>query len=211
MTPKQLETKYLKTPPLEIPKEDIQDLLTMLQKEMKQRRSVGDIVKEMEQKCNAIDWGYGDWKSEKVSDGVSELEGLDSLITAALKLILEETEDNVQNQWEDALKLTLQMVSMINTAESNAGKLVNGSMGEYCPEMAFEVEALWADLVTRGKRPPDSWLETKLLPKLKGCLGDYEDSLPATLKKLRPSTSNKRQKTCGASISAGVEVVDLTV
>ena len=104
------------------------------------------------------------------------------------------------------------MVNVMKKAEHYAYRPANCIMDVYCHYTAGKVGDLWEDLsVHKGVRlPSEEWIQDQLLPKLTGCLGDYEDGkLSQALKTIRNhSPSNKRQKRTKTDSPSGV--VDLT-
>lgn len=204
-----LETKYLKRPLEEISKKDMRKLINILKDQVRQRQSVKSLLKEIKRKARALDWGEEDSDDEsddKATEAVAKLEKLTPLVCEAREQIRAMDPDDVQQQWEDALKLTLQMAAILKEADLKARHLVDGSLGEwqaYGPDTAYQIELLWDDLATRETQPSRKWILNELFPKLKGCLGDYEDRLSESLDKIRSSCtntgtgtgSNKRQKT----------------
>jgi hypothetical protein len=187
-----MASKYLNCALSEMPKEDICILLKTLKEELKNRRSLDDMINELENAYKNNNWGYGDWKSESTGYAVKELESLRSLEHSIRNAILSITDD-VEAQWKAALSFSLILTRMIVKAEDYAGKRVNGSCGEWCPGTASSVESLWAELASNENRPSDATIR-KICRDLDGTLGDYENGLQGTLDKILPS-NNKRQKT----------------
>lgn len=106
------------------------------------------MTRELVEAYDAIDWGCSDWKSEKTGDAVRDLESLHVKEAEVTKAILALTD--VEEKWDAALTFSTLLAGMISTAQDNAGKLVNGSAGEWCPETASAIENLWEQLVASG-------------------------------------------------------------
>jgi membrane protein involved in colicin uptake len=115
-------------------KRDLETLHKNIEEELKKRRSttttVDDLINELKQAYASLDWGGGDWKSEKTSDAVRKLESVGPKEIEMREMIINL---DIQQKWKAARLFTQVLVSMINTAEDYAGKLVNGSCGEWCP------------------------------------------------------------------------------
>jgi hypothetical protein len=178
-------------------KRDLESLHKNIEEELKKRKSVDDLINELKEAYASLDWGGDDWKSEKTSDAVRKLESFGPKENEIRKMILNL---DIHQKWKAAPLFTQVLVGMINTAEEYAGKLVNGSCGEWCPDMASFVEGLWEDIIGDGSCLPCDAAE--VCNGLKGILGDYENKLGSVLEKARPS---KRQK-----IGQDKLVVDLT-
>jgi hypothetical protein len=179
-------------------KRDLEELHKNVEEELKKRTSVDDLINELKQAYASINASMGDhWKSEKTSDAVSKLESLGSKECAIKEMILNL---DIQQKWKAALVFTKVMVRMINSAEESAGKLVNGSCGEWCPNTASFIEGLWGEIIGDGSCLPSNAAED--CNGLMGILGDYERDFTSILRKAKPS---KRQK-----IGQNKPVVDLT-
>eukprot|EP00548_Thalassiothrix_antarctica_P019560 CAMPEP_0194189488 /NCGR_PEP_ID=MMETSP0154-20130528/59227_1 /TAXON_ID=1049557 /ORGANISM="Thalassiothrix antarctica, Strain L6-D1" /LENGTH=146 /DNA_ID=CAMNT_0038910675 /DNA_START=75 /DNA_END=512 /DNA_ORIENTATION=+ len=142
--------KHLSCPLENIPKDDLKVLLTAITKELKKRVTVNEMIANLEQSFTDIDWGYGDWKSEETRGAVRRLESLGKLESQIHGAIFAQGDnEGVETQWKSALSFSKLLIRMINDAEDYAEKLVNGSIGEWCPETAKTVESLWQTLVSK--------------------------------------------------------------
>jgi len=186
--------KYLTCDLTEIPKDDIEILLKSLNEELKSRRTVNGMIMELKRSYRGIDWGGGNWKSEKTADAVRELAGLGGLEWDIHDAILAMCDD-IEEQWSAALSFTLLVTGMIKEAEGHASKLVNGSYGEWCPDTAWAMAELWKQLASNEGRPSEETI-VRVCTKLHRILGDYECSLQDTLNKIQKGSvnENKRQK-----------------
>jgi hypothetical protein len=174
----------------DISKQDLEMLHKNIEEELKNRRSVDDLIMELKQAYASIDWGSDDWKSKKTSDAVSELESLGSKQYEIKKTIL--NLNDLDEKWMATIEFTKVLASMILTAEEYAGKLVNGSCGEWCPNTASFIESLWEDIIGDGSCLPSD--AAKSCECLYGILGDYDIEFGSILKKVS-KPSNKRLKT----------------
>jgi hypothetical protein len=106
----------------------------------------------------AIKWGSF-WKSEKTAYAVEKLEELDykSIVGNIGALPVEERKTHL-------LELTNIMIEMINEADCYAGKLVNGSLGEWCPNAAKDIYKMWGSLLND---------EPEVFDYINESLGDY--------------------------------------
>jgi hypothetical protein len=188
---------YLTCRLIDMSKRDLETLHKNIEEELKKRRSVDDLINELKQAYASIDWGDDGWKSETTSDAVRKLESLDPKVYEIREMILNL---DIQQKWKAAPLFTEVLVSMIKTSEESAGKLVNGSGGEWCPNMASFVEDLWEEIIGDCSSLPCDAAE--VCNGLMGILGDYENELGSILEKSKPS---KRQK-----IGQDNPVVDLT-
>lgn len=91
---------------------------------------------------NAIDWGCGGWKSEMTQNAVAQVENLDigALYTSVLAVTGEE-------RWNLALSLHAVVSSIISNTSDYGCKLVNGSCGETCPELAESLVRFWEKML----------------------------------------------------------------
>jgi len=168
-------TDFLNHSLQDISAEDLKTMLTKIQDELKGRRTTKDMIAELKAAYAKIDWGGGDWKSEKTSDAVGELGRLDSCLVEKIVDAIHAQVD-AEAQWEAALELSLELVRMISEAEGFARKLVNGSMGEWCPDTAKTIGDLWSKLASnREKNASLSKHQCEdVYQKLHGSLGDYD-------------------------------------
>lgn len=185
---------YLTCDIADIPAEDLKDLKASIEWEIKQRKSVDDLIGELEHAYNSIDWGSGGWKDEKTRDAVGHLARLDDDAYDIQQEIHFLTD--VEEKWKAALKFSVIRADMIGIAEDYAWKLVNGSCGEWCPDTAETVANFWNELTEEGSLLPSESTRKDVCDKLKGILGNYEydSGLDAILAKVR-EPSPKRQKT----------------
>lgn len=71
--------------------------------------------------------------------------------------------DDMEQQWRLAIDFTQFVGQMLQEATDYAGKLVNGSAGEWCPDTAEEVEGMWAGLLVQDtKVPPKEMIKEAL-------------------------------------------------
>lgn len=99
-------------------------------------------------------------------------------------------------RWESEPGFSLELTRMIGEAEMCAGKLVNGSFGEWCPNTAGTIEDLWSKFASQDtSTSPSKRLVQNLRKKLHGCLGDYDNGLHSTLDSIKTgsSPSSKRR------------------
>lgn len=110
------------------------------------------------------------WKDSKTSDAVRKLEKL------SFQHIFEDilAVPDCESRWQLAIRATKVLSDAINGAEEWGRKLVNGSMGEWCPNAAEKVEAFWRLFVDHPltKRPLNTTLRNAK-KVLNNCLGDY--------------------------------------
>lgn len=177
----------------DIPKADLHKMKRAIESELKGRQSVDDLLSSLEKSYDAIDWGYGDWKDEKTSDAVRELEDLSwKQARDICDKILALTD--ADEKWKAALKFSVLQSNMISTADVRAYKRVNGSCGEWCPDTAEDVLNLWEKLVQKDSPLPSESTRSEVCNNLQGILGDYDAGLDHILAKVKESSANKRQK-----------------
>jgi hypothetical protein len=115
---------------------------------------------------------HGDWwKDSLTAHALEELGELDfAAVIAAIAAI-----EDVAVQWQLAIDYTSWCGSTISDVSDWGGKLVNGSMGEWCPETAKETNELWEDcLLAEGsssKMPSKHLLDAA--KQLSDFAGDY--------------------------------------
>lgn len=119
---------------------------------------LNDTLGELEERFSNIEFGCF-WKDEKTSDGVHELERVD--YKSILKKIVEV--NDINERWKLSLKASSILSSMILEAQDQAGKLVNGSMGEWCPNTGSSIENLWKKILEKDAQDSN---KDALCPKL---------------------------------------------
>lgn len=96
---------------------------------------VQDLMNGMFAEFGRIDYGYDGWKREKTGDAVDKLQQI--RCKPVLDALVSLTE--VDAQWRLSLEYTKKMVRVIFQADESAGKRVNGSMGEFCPQKKSKI------------------------------------------------------------------------
>lgn len=113
------------------------------------------------------------WKDEQTAEAVRKLEALNYVYIIGLILAIQDVDD----QWTLALEYTHQIAQIVSTATQRAHKRVNGSWGEFCPDLAQIIATgLWRELCDKEERPNDEILDNVVqLVFLDKIFGDYAD------------------------------------
>jgi hypothetical protein len=126
-------------------------------------------MRTIQTKYDAIAIPSDNWKH--CASAVSELEAIQ--FSSALNLALEL--DDANDRWTAGLELTVAFSSIMFDAEQWGYKLVNGSAGEFCPDLGALIEDFWRQLISKPGRPSDEVIRQLRTEKLGRCLGDYGD------------------------------------
>lgn len=146
------------------------DIETALKKRAKETdyEKVESMIDALLKENDMIEYGDG-WKSKKTAEAVEELGNLrfSSIINAIFNL------KNVDEQWTIATKYTIDVAGIIGTAEENADKLVNGSLGEFCPDTADLLIEMWFVLLN-GDSFPNETIIVEAGETVRDCLCEYD-------------------------------------
>lgn len=170
---------------------------TEIDEEVKRRKGLNSIqwieelIEAVRSHYGEIDYGYGDWKSEKVRDAVSELKKLDfdRIVREISKL------DDIQSKFLMSVKYIQLMAWVISdTAEGPGHKRVTG-FGGFCEttgnELDLYFEIIVDDCLKEGYLPSKEELE-----KLSDCLREldcYAENFEVNLRRLKDSIKEQNK------------------
>jgi hypothetical protein len=83
--------------------------------------------------------------------------------------------EDVDSRWELAINYTEVVSSIISNADDYAGKLVNGSCGDFCENTASLIVSMWEQLVGLPSNGSEHLIKKVLTEDFISCLGDYGD------------------------------------
>lgn len=128
-------------------------------------------IEYLDEQYDLIDPGEN-WKDEKTSIAVKKLEKLQFLQIFDEIFAVAENE----SRWKLALQVTDILSEIIEDAESWGEKLVNGSMGAWCPDTAVELQEFWRKFVDdKITQRPSLQILHQAKKRLTDCLGDHGD------------------------------------
>ncbi|KAG5186258.1 hypothetical protein JKP88DRAFT_309714 [Tribonema minus] len=121
------------------------------------------------EECDSIEYG-SHWKSEKTADAVGALQSLE---IAEVASAIAAAGDDVEAQWRLAIDFTRYIGATISEATDYAGKLVNGSCGDFCSDAVGAAADVWPPLTEAGAKVPSRALIDAAM-RVSGFAGDYE-------------------------------------
>lgn len=128
-------------------------------------------IKTLRAEYDKIEWGYH-YKSELTYAAVEKLEKLDykSIVNDILKCDVL----TFEQKWNLAKQMTDNLVYIINDADNMANKLVNGSIGEWCPNAVCAINDMWGKIMSYSTGVNDNYKFMAYigLPTIEK-LGDY--------------------------------------
>jgi hypothetical protein len=117
---------------------------------MDDHESINGAIKRFKAAYGNLKWGI-DWKSELTCDSVYKLENLDysSIIEKIVGLTPSESQLYLAFMFAETL------TEIIFDAENNAFKLVNGSLGEWCPNAGNSIWKMFHAIYNSYNNSPD--------------------------------------------------------
>lgn len=123
------------------------DLYINRRKQQSTVENIREDIRQAQRTFDAIEWGE-DWKSEKTSDAVHKLSKIE--ISAIVNSIIYPS-FHINVALRLAIEISNVTYSIIRSAAEYGNKKVNGSMGEWCPDTASEIDDLWLTLSEKIK------------------------------------------------------------
>jgi hypothetical protein len=109
---KESSTDHFKCSLADLSAGDLRAMKQAIDKELKKRKTVQDMMTELSDAYDAIDWENSDRKCEKTGDAVREIESLHSKEAEARKASLALTD--VEQKWDAALSCSTLIAGMIS-------------------------------------------------------------------------------------------------
>jgi hypothetical protein len=155
--------------------EDLEELAVLIRgaAEKKRRLSPLDRCRQsllaVRKKYDAIDIPSGSWKM--CESAVRSLSCIEFAPVLDQILALEDVDD----RWTVGIEATIAFSSIMFDAEQWGQKLVNGSCGEFCPDLGVLIEEFWRKMIGQPGRPSEEVIRQLKAEELGRCLGDYGD------------------------------------
>ncbi len=165
--------------------EELEDLAEVLKDVAEKRRKLSPIdrvrssIHVIELKYDSIE-PSNDWRECELA--VSQVEEIDFKVVFDKILVL----NDINDRWIAAIEATITFAAILFDVESWGEKLVNGSNGEFCPNLASKIVEFWRRMITKHDRPTNSIIQQLKDEEIGQCLGDYGD-LSFVLQELKAS------------------------
>ena len=142
-------------------------------------------IDRLKRRYDDIEWGYH-WSDRLTENAVVRLEKL------KYKKIMDEILDDkrlcFEEKWELGMKFTRMFGEIVTEADQFGWKLVNGSMGEWCPDAGDNIVRFWESMIDISKKPIKTEVKN-LIIELITLFGDYAYDVSYILKqRLRANT-----------------------
>lgn len=153
--------------------EELDELAELIRSEAEKKRKfspldrVRSMMHAVEKKYDSIT-PSSNWK--ECGPAIEQLNKINfaSVLDSAIAL------EDVNDRWKAGMELTITFSAIMFDVEQWGYKLVNGSCGEFCPNLAILIEECWRQIVEKPERPTSQELIQQIKSEELGkCLGDY--------------------------------------